>query len=113
MLRIIEACLISLTNCMVIIWDNASKSSSARVLLSESKNDRILSDIYEHLQWLLPADLHVYFSLCLIPKILKRQCLPYFNGTLRPNLGLASHDTRSVSNLYISNIRRTKYGLHL
>jgi hypothetical protein len=99
MLRIIEACLISLTNYMVIIWGNASESniriidrcirSSARALLSKSKYDRILSDIYEQLHWLLPADSHIYFSLCLIYKILKRQCIPYFNGTLRPNLGLA------------------------
>jgi hypothetical protein len=58
---------------MVIIWGDASKSniriidrcirSSARVLLSKSKYDRTLSDIYEHLQWLLPADSHICFSL--------------------------------------------------
>jgi hypothetical protein len=70
MLKIIEACLLSLANYMIVVWGNASKEnlkivercirSSARFLLSKRKHDRILRDIYENLSWLLPLDSHKY-----------------------------------------------------
>jgi hypothetical protein len=119
--RIIEACLISLSNYMIVVWGNSGKEniriverclrSSARILMSKRKHDRVLKDLYGNLGWLMPSDSHKYFSLCLIYKILKLECIPYFRGVLSPNLGLASHDTRAYNNLYISNIRRNKFGM--
>jgi hypothetical protein len=121
MLKIIEACLLSLANYMIVVWGNASKEnlkivercirSSARFLLSKRKHDRILRDIYENLSWLLPLDSHKYFSLCLVFKILRLKCIPYFNDILCPNLELHSHSTRGSNNLYLSNIRRNRYGV--
>jgi hypothetical protein len=59
---------------------------------------------------MMTADSYKYFSLCLLYKILRLNCIPFFNSVLSPNLGLASHDTRASNNLYLSNIRRNKYG---
>jgi hypothetical protein len=119
--RIIETCLISLSNYMIVVWGNSSKEnirmverclrSSARIIMSKRKHDRVLKDNYENVNWLMPSDSHKHFSLCLIYKILKLNCIPYFCGVLSPNLGLASHDTRAYNNLYIPNTRRNKYGM--
>jgi hypothetical protein len=57
----------------------------------------------------MPSDSHKCFSLCLLYKILKLNCIPYFNNVLRPNLGLSSHDTRASNNLYVPNFRRNTY----
>jgi hypothetical protein len=106
---------------MIVVWGNSCKEniriverclrSSARILMSKRKHDCILKDIYENLSWLMPSVSHKYFSLCLIYKILKLECIPNFRCILSPNLGLASHDTRGYNNLYIPNSRRNKFGM--
>jgi hypothetical protein len=116
-----KACLISFVNYMVVLWGTASKEnlkivekcirSSARFLLSKNRCDRVLRNIYENLGWLMPTDSHKYFSLCILYKILRLKCIPFFDGSLCSNLGLDSHDTRAFNNLYIPNIRRNNYGV--
>jgi hypothetical protein len=115
-LKLFDACVVSLLKYMIVILGSASKHSisiidrcirrSARIILSKSKYDRILSDIYSNIAWFLPSDSYKYFSLCTLFHIIRHGKVPFFNSIVIFNSDRASHRTRSIHDIYVPNIRR-------
>lgn len=117
-LKVINACLISLVNYMVLIWGSASNQNlkiiekcmrkNARNILNESRSVPIKNNIHSKLNWLLPNENYVYRSACFVFQ-LTHNSLPYFDQFFTKGCDIHEHNTRK-KDLFQLHTPKSKYG---
>jgi hypothetical protein len=85
---------------------------SAQIILSKSKYDRILSDIFTDLARFLPSDSYKFTALWALFHIIRHGKVPFFNSIVMFDSDRASHCTGSIHDIYVPNICRNCYGSH-
>jgi len=67
---------------------------SARIILKKSKSEPIF-EIYNTLNWLLPLDIHTYFTICFLYNVIVLNSYPFFQDLFKNRGDIHSHMTRA------------------
>jgi hypothetical protein len=102
---IFYTCAVSRINYMSILWGAANNCGryliekkmrqAARILLYKNRQDRVRSDMYLRLKWLLPYDLYLYNLMCFVyTNIHNINPCPYFSNVFTSFCQVHSHETK-------------------